>query len=74
MKKERQRKDPRRRFEEEGPSTSYQQRRKPENHKSPHRSTEISGKISSSMIDLIYLLLLLMQNMKSPQVEPKIML
>ena len=37
MKKERQRKDRRRRFEEEGPSTSYQQKRKPENHRSPHR-------------------------------------
>ena len=39
MKKERQRKDTRRRIEEEGPSTSYQQKRKSENHRSPHRST-----------------------------------
>ena len=39
MKGESQRKDPRRRFEEEGPSTSYQQKRKPEDHRSPHRST-----------------------------------
>ena len=39
MKKERQKKDPRRIFEEEGPSTSYQQQRRLENYKSPHRST-----------------------------------
>ena len=38
-KRERQKEDPRRRFEEEGPSTSYQQQRKPENHRYPHRST-----------------------------------
>ena len=39
MKKEGQKEDPRRIFDEEGPNTSYQQRRKPENHRSPHRST-----------------------------------
>ena len=37
MKKERQKEDPRRRFDEEGPSTSYQQQRRLENHRSPHR-------------------------------------
>ena len=36
MKGERQRKDPRRRFEEEGPSTSFQQKRIPENHQEDH--------------------------------------
>ena len=39
MKIERKKEDPRIIFEEEGPSTSYQQKRKPENHRSPHRST-----------------------------------
>ena len=39
MKRERQKGDPRRIFYEEGPSTSYQQRRKPENYISPHRYT-----------------------------------
>ena len=39
MKKEGQKEDPRRRCDNEGPSTSYQQRRKPENTRSPHRST-----------------------------------
>ena len=34
MKRVRQREDPRRIFDEEGPSTSYQQQRKPENHRS----------------------------------------
>ena len=36
MKREIQRKDRRRRLDEEGPSTSYQQQRKLENHRSPH--------------------------------------
>ena len=39
MKEERKQEDPRRRLDEEDPSTSYQQRRKPENHRSPQRST-----------------------------------
>ena len=39
MKEERKKEDPRRRCDEEGLSTSYQQRRKPENPISPHRST-----------------------------------
>ena len=39
MKTKRKKEDPRTRFEEEGPSTSYQQKRRPENHRSPHRST-----------------------------------
>ena len=39
MKEARQKEDPRRRCDEEGPNTSYQQRRKPENPRSPHRST-----------------------------------
>ena len=39
MKRERQRKDPRRILDEEGTSTSYQQQRRSENHRSPHRST-----------------------------------
>ena len=38
MKKRSQRKDTRRIFEEEGPSTSYQQKRKLKNHRSPHIS------------------------------------
>ena len=37
MKKEEQREDPRRRSDEE--NTSYQQQRRPENPRSPHRST-----------------------------------
>ena len=39
MNKKGHKEDPRRRLDEEDPSTSYQQRRKPENHRSPHRST-----------------------------------
>ena len=39
MKKESQKEDPRRRFDEEGPRTSYQQKRRPEYHRSPHRYT-----------------------------------
>ena len=39
MKKEGQKEDPIRRCDEEGPNTSYQQRRKPKNPRSPHRST-----------------------------------
>ena len=39
MNNEGQKEDPRRIFDEEGPSTSYQQQRKPESHRSPHRST-----------------------------------
>ena len=39
MKKEGQKEDPRRICDDEGPSTSYQQRRKPENHISPQIST-----------------------------------
>ena len=39
MKKEGQKEDARIRCDEEGPSTSYQQRRKLENPRSPHRST-----------------------------------
>ena len=39
MNNEGQKEDPRRRLDEEDPSTSYQQRRKPENTRSPHRST-----------------------------------
>ena len=39
MKEERQKEDPIRRCDEEGPNTSYQQRRKLESHRSPHRST-----------------------------------
>ena len=39
MKEDRQKEGPRRRCDEEGPNTSYQQRRKPENPRSPHRST-----------------------------------
>ena len=39
MKEERQKEDPRRRCDEEGPNTSYQQRRKLENLRSPHIST-----------------------------------
>ena len=39
MKKERQKENPRRRFDKEGSITSYQQKIKPENHRSPHRST-----------------------------------
>ena len=42
MKGERKWKDPRRRFDEEGPSTSYQQKRRPKNHRSPHRSTMLT--------------------------------
>ena len=39
MKEGRQKEDPRRRCDEEGPNTSYQQRRELENPRSPHRST-----------------------------------
>ena len=39
MKRENENEDPRRIFDEEGPSTSYQQRRKSENPRSIHRST-----------------------------------
>ena len=38
IKRERQKEDPRRIFDEEHPSTSYHQKRKLENHRSPHRS------------------------------------
>ena len=39
MKREMQKEDPRRGFDEEGPSTSYQQETRAKNHRSPHRST-----------------------------------
>ena len=39
MKRERKKEYLRRIFDEEGLSTSYQQKREPENHISPHRST-----------------------------------
>ena len=39
IKKEGHKEDTRRRFDEEGLSNSYQQRRKEENHRTPHRYT-----------------------------------